>query len=150
MSGPVFCDIHGMILGPAIHDSTLTAFSLSQPAGLDASFRRVSGEIVRAHFANIHEINFVNVRQQMIVSEIWAWKLETAPIALIIEDSAWRILFLGYVAFADIEKEIARRVKKYPGALLVQISSSYGGTIAAICERIHFHLPDSGSTELAL
>ena len=129
-------DENGMLLGARAHDSTLVKFVASE-ASLEFQMRRLSGDIVTVELYDAREFNVVDLWNGAIVSEFWVWKVASVPKASwSVPDSAWNVLFSNRLSTPDAMREAAKIAVARPDAFLVQLACSYGGAVAAVCNRI--------------
>jgi hypothetical protein len=127
-------DENGMLLGDRAHDSSLIKFVVSETS-LEFGMRRLSGDLVTVELYGVGEFSVVELWKGAIVSEFWVWKVGLVPEASwSIPDSAWNILFSNRLR--DAKREAAKIALARPESFLVQLACSYGGAVAAVCDRI--------------
>jgi hypothetical protein len=130
-------DPNGMVSGARIHDSHLVKFAITDAVGLQIAMRRLSGDIVSVELFGLGEFSVAELWNGAIVSEIFVWNVRTVPEQCwSIPDSAWNAIFGNKMKPADAKKEAAKIAQKRPDAQLVQLACSYGGNVAAVCDRI--------------
>jgi hypothetical protein len=131
-------DENGMLLGARVHDSQIIRFMFAESVGVQLEMRRSNGEMVALELSGLTNLNVVSLWSGAIVSEIFVWEVGSVPeICWDISDSAWNVLFAGQVASMGARKAEAEKIAhNRPGALLVQLACSYGGTFAAVCDRV--------------
>jgi hypothetical protein len=129
-------DENGMLLGVRAHDSTLVKFVVSE-AKLEFGMRRLSGDIVGVELSGVREFSVVELWNGAIVSEFWVWNVHSVPeTSWSTPDSAWNVLFSNRMSVSDAKREAAKIALARPKAFLVQLACSYGGAVAAVCDRI--------------
>ena len=129
-------DENGMLLGPAVHDSRLIKLLVSEES-LEFGMRRLSGDVVTVELRGVQDFTMREMWNGAIVSEFWAWKVDSVPEALWgIPDSAWNVFFSNRMGIEDAKRAAARIARARPESYLVQLACSYGGAVVAVCDRI--------------
>src|SRR5215216_6010523 len=129
-------DENGMLLGARVHDSHLVKLAVSEQS-LEFDMCRLSGEIVTVELLGVGEFTLRELWNGAIVSEFWVWKVGSVPeVSWSIPDAAWNVLFSSRLKPADAKSAAAKIVQARPDSFLVQLACSYGGTMAAVCDRI--------------
>jgi hypothetical protein len=93
-------------------------------------------------FSGLSKINVVELWNCPIVFDISIWKINAVPESRWnVPDRGWRLLFHNQVSAIDEAKGFASKtIQRNPDALLVEVNSSYGGSMAFICDAIEvFH-----------
>jgi hypothetical protein len=131
-------DEHGMLLGISYHDSYLSKLTFSEDSGLELEMRSADGERVALELSGLRHLNIVSLWNVPIVAYIFVWKLGAVPESRWrVPDCAWNLLFADQIGLIEKRKAAAARiVQKSPDALLVDVSCSYGGSLAAVCDGI--------------
>lgn len=130
-------DSTGMMRGFSYHDSSLIGLELFENRYLRLTLSTPES-LVKLELADLDTVTLEDVWNVPIVSDIFAWPVGAVPTAVWDNsDGPWYVLLSGRTRDAEkIKAEAARIIKRRPEAFLVQILSSYGGTIAAVCEKI--------------
>jgi hypothetical protein len=141
-SGPVTeipwrTDEHGMLLGARVHDANLVKLIVSEER-LVFGIRRLSGELVTIELLGPSQFTVQELWNGAIVSEFWVWKVGSVPeMSWSRPDGPWKVLFSNNRRSPpDARREAAKIAETRPDAFLVQLGCSYGGAVAAICDRI--------------
>jgi hypothetical protein len=129
-------DQFGRIMGPRLHDGYLTGMQYSDGDALGLQIRNPSGEVVGIELLGISDINIAHLCNGVIVSDIYLWKVDSVPDAWSVPDSAWNVLFAERYGLAGAKEKATKIAREKPDSLLVQLESSYGGAIAAICDEV--------------
>ena len=125
-----------MLLGARVHDSHLLNVMISEGT-LKFGMRRLSGDVVAVELFGLGEFTIRELWNGAIVSELWVWKLRSVPDSCWnIPDAAWNILFSHRLKVPDAKREAAKIALARPESFLVQLACSYGGNVAAVCDRI--------------
>ena len=126
-------DADGMLLGAHAHDGQIIDLSYSKGL-LSFEVERLSGDIVQFEIDGVTELNLA-LWEGTILSEIFVWKISTSAEHVSVSMlNAWEFLYRERAV--DLELEVRRAAKKRAELFLVHVSCSYGGEIAAICNRI--------------
>jgi hypothetical protein len=129
-------DENGMLLGARVHDSHLIKLVVSD-AGLEFGMRRISGDIVTVELSGLAELTVRELWNGAIVSEFWIWNVGSVPEACwSIPDSGWNVIFSKRLKMEDAKREAAKIALARPESFLVHLACSYGGAVAAVCDRI--------------
>jgi hypothetical protein len=141
-SGPVTeipwrTDEHGILLGARVHDATLVKLVISKER-LVFVMRRLSGELVTVELLGLGTFTIQELWDMPIISEFWVWNVGAVPeTGWSVPDGPWNVLFSTNRMYpADARREAAKIAEVRPDAFLVQLTCSYGGAVAAICDRI--------------
>ena len=139
-------DDQGSLIKPVVHDGTIFEFSLlSDFKILRFSVRPEAGGIIpqearisHLEFSRISQINVVELWNCPILSGISIWRVNAVPERCWDgPNSGWRLLFQNQISAVDKAKEqAARTIRSQPSSYLVEVGSSYGGSIALVCESI--------------
>lgn len=126
-------DANGMLLGARAHDGLIADLSYSKNL-LSVRVKRVAGDFVLFEFDEVTELN-LTFWEGSILSEVFAWKLDAfAGDASLSSENAWKFLYRERAV--DLTREVERTIKKKPKSMLIHLLCSYGGEIAAICNRV--------------
>jgi hypothetical protein len=129
-------DENGMLPGARAHDSTLVKFVVSETS-LEFGMRRLSGDIVTVELFGAGEFSVVELWSHAIVSEFWVWNVGSVPEAQWnAPGMAWNLLLSNRLGLSDAKREAAKVALARPESFLVQLACSYGGAVAAVCDRI--------------
>lgn len=132
-----YTDESGRMLGTGIHDAELFAFSTSSPGKMRLDLRQTA-RLLRADFLGVREITIAELWERAILSEIFVWKAGSVPEETwSIPDGGWRALFRNRLSVADARRAALAIAARRPEPWLVQITCSYGGSIAIVCDSIH-------------
>ncbi|HUI96914.1 MAG TPA: hypothetical protein VLX44_14240 [Xanthobacteraceae bacterium] len=141
-SGPVTeipwrTDEHGILLGARVHDATLVKLIISKER-LVFVMRRLSDELVTVELLGLRTFTIQELWDMPIVSEFWVWKVgSVAEAGWSVPDGPWNILFSPTRSKPPYaRREAAKIAEARPDAFLVQLTCSYGGAVAAICDRV--------------
>jgi hypothetical protein len=130
-------DPSGMLVGARVHDSHLVKFAVTDAVSLEFGMWRLSSDIVTAELVGLGEFNVAALWSGAIISEIFVWNVCAVPEECwSVPDSAWNVLLGNEMKLLDKKREAARIAQKRPNAQLVQFACSYGGNLAAVCDRI--------------
>ena len=123
-------DGSGLVLGANIHDGLLEGISYHSAQRLSFNIRSTGGDVFSFVAEGIAHLNIVELWEAMIVGELFAWRLGAVPTYSF--GQAARTLFKGRYS----EEQTQRLRESMPDALLVEVTSSYGGSIFLICDRL--------------
>jgi hypothetical protein len=139
-------DENGMLLGVPMHDGSLVKFVMTKES-LEFGIRALSGEFVTVELAGLGQFTLRELWDFPIVSEFWVWKVGLVPEGWNIPDGPWNVLFANRMRTSDARREATKIAETRPDSFLVQLACSYGGEVAAICDRIRiFENGSKGST----
>ena len=125
----------GRLSGLPYHDSSLLSIVYEDERQLEIGLKNSFGSITKLSFRSVSEINFSNVCNGSIISEIFVWKVATAPVNFAAPDDVWNVLYRDrYGKDVALMREEAIRSDGDDYIILVQCS--YGGNIACICGEI--------------
>lgn len=132
-------DENSILHGVATHDAILANLSYDVGKMLELTIRNTDNDLVR--FNMVHPINLrmADFLDNLIIANIFVWpvtKLSTKLVA----GYGWKQLFEFLGSEEQIQKAASKILSKFPHYLLVQFSSSYGGEIAVVCERLEVHI----------
>jgi hypothetical protein len=126
-------DQHGMLFGARIHDSQMLGLTMSESA-LSILVKRLDGGEVRVELSNLGDFN-VSIWNWPIISEIFVWNINAVP------EEYWNAPDMGWNALykhiSDVKTNASAAIKKRPTSFFVLVSTSYGGTLAAICDQVN-------------
>jgi hypothetical protein len=130
-------DAHGMLLGAPMHDGNLVNFTMTKES-LVFGIRAGSSELTTVELSGLGRFTVRELWSYPIVSEFWVWKVGSVPESWDIPDSAWNVLFStsNVLTIAAAKREASKIVETRPDSFLVELACSYGGQVAAICDRI--------------
>jgi hypothetical protein len=131
---PLFPD--GTLATHGIHDATVQAFSFVSEDRFDLCLRAEDGTDRWFFLIDVPRIGFADLINGTIVCDFFCWGLASSPIPHPAADAAWRVLLAGTFTDTELTSAIGRLTVRYPGHSLVFITSSYGGTIAALCRDV--------------
>lgn len=132
-------EVTGQLSGVSIHDGRIVDFRASM-ACQSYVISNSSSEIVEIELTGLVEFNVVRFWRGAVSSDVFLWKLMAVPSHLwSIPDSAWNILFDGRASTEDAKIAAARLIQARPEAFLFNLSCSYGGAFAAICDGINVY-----------
>jgi len=129
-------DKAGLIQGFSYHD-----YKLVRLKWLDSRYLRLtlsgSDGITIVEFGGLDTVTAQDILDGTIVSDIFVWPVKAVP-ETVWETigGAWSVLLSGRTHRADKKSVAAQIMKRKPSAFLVQVLNSYGGAIAAVCEKI--------------
>jgi hypothetical protein len=130
-------DSSGVMLGFSYHDSSLVGLEWVQTSYLRIRLLTPNG-INTVELCDLDTVSLQQVWNGAIISEIFAWPITAVPDAVWdMSDGAWHVLLSGRTKGSDERLTATQIMKRNPSAFLVQIMTSYGGTIAAVCEKIN-------------
>jgi hypothetical protein len=143
-------DERGMLLGAPMHDGTLVEFVMAKER-LAFGIRALSGEFITVELAGLGQFTVRELWDFPIVSEFWVWKVGLVPESWNIPDGPWNVLLASRMRNSDARREATKIAETRPDSFLVQLTCSYGGEAAAICDRIRVleNGPDMTGLELA-
>jgi hypothetical protein len=121
-----------------VHDSKVVDFSCSaQERSLRLHAGRPSSDGFVIYCTELIELNVRDLWEENILSDLFLWKVEDVPEFLpAVMDCPWGALLAGRVKVEMMGAESNRISTKYPGSILVVLSSSYGVTLAALCRGV--------------
>lgn len=129
-------DTAGRMLGFGYHDASLTGLEWEDKRHLRLTFATPGG-ITTVEMSDLDTVTLRDVWNGLIVSDMFAWPITSVPEAVWdIADGAWHSLLAGRVHKADERSKAAEIIRRKPSGFLVQVLSSYGGTLAAVCGSI--------------
>jgi hypothetical protein len=130
-------DSAGVMLGFSYHDSSLAGLEWAETRYL--RIRLLSRDSINTvELCDLDTVSLQQVWNGAIISEIFAWPITAVPDTVWdMSDGAWHVLLSGRSHRSDEKPAAAQIIKRRPSAFLVQVMTSYGGTIAAVCEKIN-------------
>lgn len=138
VSKGVAVDEYGRIARAGIHDAVVQRISYSLAERLDICLKDPRDTERWLSLTGLVKTGFKDVVDGMIVGNVFCWQLDSRNPASVVMTEAWRVLFGGNYVEADFTKLVADTTIRHSGAYLVFLDSSYGGSIAALCDRIEF------------
>lgn len=127
----------GQMLGFSYHDASLIGLEWVEKRYLRARLAMPDG-VNTMELCDLDTVTLQQVWNGLIVSDILAWRVNAVPeTAWDMSDGAWHVLFSGRVHASDERSLADQIIRRKPSAFLVQVLSSYGGSLAAICENIN-------------
>lgn len=138
-----YADQFGRILGPCLHDSHLVGFEFYDEGEHAFILHLITEQKKRiiVKCLGVAEINFEHFCNGAIISDIYLWKINSAPQNLDILDNVWNILFSDRYKSTDMQKNINTFIQKYPELLLLHVECSYGGAVAFVCKYVEILNP---------
>jgi len=129
-------DEAGLIRGFSYHDSGLVGLEWSGSRYLRLRLSTPDG-VTTVEFGELDTVTFQEIWNGAIVSDIFVWPVVAVPETVWdMSDGAWSVLLSGRTYRSDEKSVAAQIIKRKPSAFLVQVLNSYGGSIAAVCEKI--------------
>jgi len=129
----------GIIVGLGVHDGSLYEFAVSESSSLlHFGISRFSGGRVALDLFGVTELTVAELWEGPIVSEVFRWEVGAVPESCWeIPDSGWNALFAGKIPSLALRKEAALKIAhEKPDSSLVLVEFSYGGSVAAVCDRL--------------
>lgn len=138
-------DGDSQVIGLGIHDALLKGLRLDREDQFELEYETTSGDEKTLRFSCVHQIGFKDFTSGMILSEVFAWRLRD-----FVEGSgripvqAFHVLYGSNYRESDHPGLVRRILTQAPDAFLVLIESSFGGSIAVICDALIPKPPRSG------
>ncbi len=129
-------DQFGRIMGPRLRDGYLTGVWYSEGQRLKLQIQNLANERIEIEFLEIIEMNITQLCNGAIISDVSLWKVNSTPVAWNVPDSAWNILFSERYGLAGAQEKARKLAREHPYFWLAQVECSYGGAMAAICNRV--------------
>jgi hypothetical protein len=131
-------DKHSRLVGIGVHDAIVQAFRYEQGRNIDICLRDASGVDRWISLSNVARLGMRDIVNGTIISSIFCWELLNSPMQQIDQCEGWRVLLGGNYLESDLSVLTSNLRATYESKFFVFFESSYGGTIAAICEEIRF------------
>ena len=136
-------DSAGVMRGFNYHDSGLVGLEWAETRYLRIRLLSPNG-ISTVELTDLEVVTLREVWDGAIVSEIFAWPISAVPETVWdMSDGAWHVLLSWRTRQSDERLAAAQITKRRPSGLLVQVLTSYGGAIAAVCENINVSTENS-------
>lgn len=130
-------DDAGRMIGFSSHDARMVGLEWDQMSYLRIKLAPVSGEVNTVELRDLEMVTLNEVWNGAILLDVSAWPVTAVPETVWnVSDGAWHVLLSGRTHRSDERSVADRLIKRKPSAFLVHFSFSYGGDIAAICEKI--------------
>lgn len=130
-------DEHGALIGARVHDGHLSELEIADNRPTRIVITRASGGRVEFKLHGMSRFGLMGFCNGSIVSDVLAWSLTAAPDdAWAMSDNPWRILFSNDLDDADLIAESRKLRASRSTDTLLQITFSYGGAMAFLCERL--------------
>jgi len=130
-------DKAGMVLGLRVHDGYLYKLAFLDSSNLHLGIRRSSGGLIAVDLIGLGELTVAGLWNGAIVAELFQWKVNAVP-----DEAHWNVLLSGKVSRVTpnaMRAAVLDIVHGRPTSFLVQVNFSYGGSIAAVCDRLAAH-----------
>ncbi|HEX9447680.1 MAG TPA: hypothetical protein VF920_06855 [Dongiaceae bacterium] len=132
----------GQVDGPGIGDANVLGFTLATGDHFTLRLRDEDAIERQISLLGLREIGFQDVVNDMIVTYIFAWRVDATPGAMAdVFPDVWRTLLGEGYRESHLGIQIARLARTGEPLLLVSILSGYGGKIAAVCRDIAWVTP---------
>ena len=126
----------GSVRGVSLHDGVISGIEIAESFQI-FSIRSVDGGLVRLKLKDVRLFTVLDFWNGAIISDVWVWPIDQVPLDVwAVDDGAWPILLSGRANKSDAHRLAEHYVKTLPGALMVQISCSYGGQFATLCHHL--------------
>jgi len=131
-------DEFGRALIPGAHDGRLLRYCYSEEQqSLEIKLASPTGRRVEVELQGVVEVNFRDLCNGSITSSLFLWNVRLLPEGTwSAPNSGWGLLFGSRYASADVREVAARIGLRYPKAHFVQLECSYGGALAAVCQKV--------------
>jgi hypothetical protein len=127
-------DEHVRMLGLKIHDGRMIDLSVIHMNKLSFSVRGVDNTITMVEIVGVGDFS-ISIVNWPIVSELWVWNVCAVPEQYMDnEDYGWNLL---YSSLSDTKTRAAKVMRERPASSLFLLGTVYGGTLAAVCDRIN-------------
>jgi hypothetical protein len=135
-------DSYGRIVRHGLHDAHVTAFSFVERGSLVLTLSRLDRSVINLTLEGVEMLGIVGFTSMPIVSEVYAWRPDAVPAAIVAQSwGPWAILFGNNVSASALSASIVAKVANTSAAYLVSIECSYGGAMAALCQSIVIAAP---------
>lgn len=129
-------DDTGQMRGFSYHDGSLETLEWKK-AYLRLRIAAVDGSVSIVELRDLDSL-MLQLWEGVIISDLFAWPIDAVPEEQWdMNDGAWRTLLSGRMGRSSLKAAAAEIVKRNPTAFLVQMLTSYGGTMAAVCKTIN-------------
>lgn len=130
-------DSTGQMRGFSYHDGSLETLEWVKKRYIRMRIAAVDGSISVVELCDLDTVA-LQLWEGAIISDLFAWSIDAVPdVQWNTNDGAWHALLSGRTGRSDKRSAAAEIVKRKPTAFLVQVLTSYGGTMAVVCESIN-------------